>query len=316
MANTTSGTYVFEKGFTIADIVEEAFERVGMRGVSGYELRSARRSLNILFQEWGNRGLHYWEVAHNSISWESGKSVYTLYRSSTDGTSDAMFSPLAAAMTIGQTTVVIDSVANFPATGTLLIGTEQITYTGITTETNTFTGCTRGVNGTTAATHSTDDKCFDNNSITYGVTDILEASYRSSSIIDSPFTKVDRCTYQAFSNKTATGQPSQYFVERFIDKTTITVYLTPGSVQVGDFLNYYYERRIQDAGSYSNDADVPYRFVPCMVAGLAYYLSQKFQPAAVQNLKLLYEDELARALQEDGSPSSTFISPKTYYPGT
>ena len=64
MANTTSGTYVFEKGFTIADIVEEAFERVGMRGVSGYELRSARRSLNILFQEWGNRGIHYWEVAH------------------------------------------------------------------------------------------------------------------------------------------------------------------------------------------------------------------------------------------------------------
>ena len=54
MANTTSGTYVFEKGFTIADIVEEAFERVGMRGVSGYELRSARRSLNILFQEGGS----------------------------------------------------------------------------------------------------------------------------------------------------------------------------------------------------------------------------------------------------------------------
>jgi hypothetical protein len=316
MANTTSGTYVFEKGFSISDIVEEAYERVGMRGVSGYELKSAKRSLNILFQEWGNRGLHYWEVAHNSISFESGKNVYTLYRSTSDGTSDAMFSPLASAMTIGQNTVVVDSVANFPTTGTLLIGTEQITYTGITTNTNTFTGCTRGANGTTAATHSADDKCYDNASFTYGVTDILEASFRNSSIVDSPFTKVDRSTYQAFSNKTATGQPSQYFVERFIDRVTITVYLTPGASQVGSFLNYYYERRIQDAGVYSNDADVPYRFVPCMVAGLAYYLSQKVRPETTQALKLLYEDELARALAEDGSPSSTFISPKTYYPGT
>jgi len=61
---------------------------------------------------------------------------------------------------------------------------------------------------------------------------------------------------------------------------------------------------------------VPYRFVPCMVAGLAYYLSQKVRPETTQALKLLYEDELSRALAEDGSPSSTFISPKTYYPGT
>ena len=68
MANTTSGTHKFEKGFSIADIVEEAYERIGFQGVSGYQLKSARRSLNIMFQEWGNRGLHYWEVANNSIT--------------------------------------------------------------------------------------------------------------------------------------------------------------------------------------------------------------------------------------------------------
>ena len=60
MANTTSGTNIFEKGFSIADIVEESYERIGIQGVSGYQLKSARRSLNIMFQEWGNRGLHYW----------------------------------------------------------------------------------------------------------------------------------------------------------------------------------------------------------------------------------------------------------------
>jgi hypothetical protein len=239
MANTTSGTTTFEKGFSISDIVEEAYERLGIQGVSGYQLKSARRSLNILFQEWANRGLHYWEVANNSITLVADQATYTMFRSTADGTSDA--------------------------------------------------------------------------TAVYGVDDVLEASYRSSNI-DTPLTKINRSQYQAFSNKTSTGVPSQYFVQRFIDKITVTLYLTPGSSEAGNFLNYYYVKRIQDAGDYTNDADVPYRFVPCMTAGLAYYLAIKNAPDRVQMLKMLYEDELQRALQEDGSSSSTYISPKVYYP--
>ena len=240
MANTTSGTTTFEKGFSIADIIEEAYERIGIQGVSGYQLKGARRSLNIMFQEWANRGLHYWEVRNNSITLVSGQATYTMYRSTADGTS--------------STTAV------------------------------------------------------------YGVDDVLEASYRNASSIDVPLTKINRSAYQALSNKTSTGQPTQYFVERFIDKITITLYLTPGSSEAGNYLNYYYTKRIQDAGDYTNDADVPYRFVPCMLAGLAYYLAVKFAPERIQALKLLYEDELQRALAEDGSSSSTFITPQTYYP--
>ena len=239
MANTTSGTTTFEKGFSIADIVEEAYERLGIQGVSGYQLKSARRSLNILFQEWANRGLHYWEVANNNITLVADQATYTMFRSTTDGTS--------------STTAV------------------------------------------------------------YGVDDILEASYRNSNV-DTPLTKINRSQYQALSNKTSTGTPSQYFVQRFIDKITVTLFLTPGSSEAGKFLNYYYVKRIQDAGDYTNDADVPYRFVPCMTAGLAYYLAIKNSPERVQMLKMLYEDELQRALQEDGSSSSTYISPKVYYP--
>ena len=239
MANTTSGTTVFEKGFSISDIVEEAYERIGIQGVSGYQLKSARRSLNILFQEWANRGLHYWEVANNNITLVADQATYTMFRSTSDGTS--------------STTAV------------------------------------------------------------YGVDDILEASYRNSNV-DTPLTKISRSQYQALSNKTSTGTPTQYFVQRFIDKITITLYLTPGSNEAGKFLNYYYVKRIQDAGDYTNDADVPYRFVPCMTAGLAYYLAIKNAPDRVQMLKMLYEDELQRALQEDGSSSSTYISPKVYYP--
>ena len=239
MANTTSGTTTFEKGFSISDIVEEAYERIGIQGVSGYQLKGARRSLNILFQEWANRGLHYWEIANNNITLVADQATYTMFRSTTDGTSSA--------------------------------------------------------------------------TAVYGVDDVLEASFRNSNV-DTPLTKINRSAYQALSNKTSTGQPTQYYVQRLIDKVTITLYLTPGTDQAGKFLNYYYVKRIQDAGDYTNDADVPYRFVPCMIAGLSYYLGIKYAPDRVQMLKMLYEDELKRALEEDGSSSSSFITPKTYYP--
>ena len=65
MANTTSGTVIFDKNFAIDEIIEEAYERIGLQSVSGNQLRQARRSLNILFQEWGNRGLHYWQIGNN-----------------------------------------------------------------------------------------------------------------------------------------------------------------------------------------------------------------------------------------------------------
>jgi len=240
MANTTSGTTTFDKTFSIDEIIEEAYERIGMQGVSGNQLRTARRSLNIMFQEWGNRGLHYWEVGNNSITLVQGQAEYTMYRSTSDGTS--------------STTAV------------------------------------------------------------YGVSDVLEMVYRNSSSVDFPLTKIDRSSYQGLSSKTQQGTPTQYFVQRFIDRVTVTLYLTPGSTEAGNFINYYYIKRIQDVGSYTNASDVPFRFVPCMASGLSYYLSQKFAPQRTQELKLLYEDELQRALVEDGSSTSAFITPKTYYP--
>ena len=164
MANTTSGTTVFDKNFSIDEIIEESYERIGLQPNAGYDLKSARRSLNILFQEWSNRGLHYWEVANNSITLVNGQAEYTMFRSTGDGTSDA--------------------------------------------------------------------------TAVYGVDDVLEASFRNSNV-DTPLTKINRSQYQALSNKTSTGQPSQYFVQRFIDKVTITLYLTPGSSEAGKFINFY-----------------------------------------------------------------------------
>ena len=311
MANTTSGTATFDKTFAIDEIIEEAYERIGMQGVSGNQLRMARRSLNIMFQEWGNRGLHYWEVGNTNITLVNGQNEYAIYRSTGDGNSNGVTSTLTAAITTtSQTTgITIASKDRMPTEGTINVGSENISYTGFNSL--ELTGVTRGVNGTTAATHSNGAAITN---FVNGASDILEASFRNSSNVDSPLSKINRSAYQALSNKSATGQPSQYFVQRFIDRVTIQLYLTPGSSENGQVINFNFEKRIQDAGVYTNATNVPYRFVPCMVAGLTYYLSMKYKKDETQALKLIYEDELARALAEDGSPSSTFISPKSYYP--
>jgi len=249
MANTTSGTVTFDKTFSVDEIIAEAYERIGSQVTSGYQLKTARRSLNVLFQEWGNRGLHYWEVAETNIDVIEGQAEYTFYRASSDGTSSVTTAPASV----------------------------------------------------------------------YGVADILEATLRSDRTAtgqsDSSLTKIARSAYSALSSKLSKGTPSQYFVQRFVDKTTLTVYPTSDSSNASKDIHIYYVKRLQDAdATYTDATNIPYRFVPCMVSGLAFYLAQKFNPQLVQQMKLLYEDELARALAEDGSSASTYITPKNYYP--
>ena len=312
MANVTSGSYVFDKNLSIDEIIEDAYERIGMQGVSGYQLKTAKRSLNVLFSEWGNRGLQFWEVKNQNVKLVEGQEVYTFFRSPSDGASNGIPTTLSAGINTSVTTIGVASVTGMPTTGgTITINSEQISYTGISSL--NLTGCTRGINGSTAATHTSGDAVTQ---FANGMTDILEANFRDSSTnVDTPLTKISRSQYQGFSNKTDKGRPTQYFVQRFIDKVTITLYLTPGSTEAGDFINFYYAKRIDDVGAYTNATDVPYRFVPCMIAGLSYYLAVKYAPQRVQELRLLYEDELLRAEDEDGSSNSTYISPKIYYPG-
>ena len=225
----TSGTTTFD--LQIDDIIEEAYERCGMRTNSGNDIRSARRSLNLLFAEWGNRGIHLWKVQLNEQALTAGTATY-----------------------------------------------------------NTPTD----VNDVLEAYISTTAAAGDN-----------------SSTNDISLTKTDRSAYAALPNKLATGQPSQYYVNRQT-VPTISLYLAPDATTYTT-LKYYTINRIEDAGAFTNTADVAYRFLPCMCAGLAYYLSQKKAPDRIQVLKQLYEDELLRALNEDGSRTSVYISPQTYF---
>jgi len=319
---TSSGTTTFESSFYIDDVITEAYERLGRFDYSGNDVKTARRSLNIMFQEWGNRGLHFWEVKNNSIALVDGQAEYTMYRSVADGTSDGL-NFTASSNNINPTDTTITTNIAFgstiskelPSSGVLQIGNELIFYPQQVFVYNSgylqLNNLTRGYSGTTASTYLGSTPM---SQVVYGVDDILEAVYRNSTVVDFSLTKINRSLYQGLSSKTDTGTPTQYFVQRFIDRVTITLYLTPGSTEAGNFINYYYVSRIQDSGAYTNTPDVPYRFVPCMVSGLSYYLAQKFKPELVQQMKLLYEDELKRALEEDGSSSSTFITPKLYYP--
>ena len=98
-------------------------------------------------------------------------------------------------------------------------------------------------------------------------------------------------------------------------KSTLSVYPTSDSTNSSKDIHIYYVKRLQDSdATYTYATNIPYRFVPCMVSGRSFYLAQKFNPQLVQQMKLLYEDELARALAEDGSSASTYITPKNYYP--
>ena len=226
MATSTTTTF----DLNIDDIIQEAYERCGGRTNSGYDLKSARRSLNILFSEWGNRGVHLWKVELNEQALTNGTATYTA-----------------------------------PSNANDILEAYVSTTSGQTTTTN-----------------------------------------------DVSLTKISRSEYAALPNKGSKGHPSQYYVDR-LTTPTITLYQTPDA-STFTHLKYYYLKRIEDAGAYTNTADVVFRFIPCMVAGLAYYISMKVNPQMTQQNKLIYEDELSRALNEDGQRTSVYITPQTYYP--
>ena len=226
----TSGTTSFN--LNIDEVIDEGYERCGLTTNAGYDLRSARRSLDLLFAEWGNRGIHLWKVALHEATLVSGQAEYSVAADVND---------------------VLEAFVSSTAAGANSVNTQDVSLT-----------------------------------------------------------KIDRSAYAALPNKLALGQPSQYYVERL---TTPKIYLYQApDLNTYTTLKYYVIKRIEDAGSYTNEADVVFRFLPCMVAGLAYYLAMKNAPQLVQQNKLIYEDQLKRALDEDGQRASTFITPQSFYP--
>ena len=216
----TSNSRDFE--LDVSDAIEEAYERCGLEVKTGYDRRTASRSLNIMFSEWANRGLNLWTVEQKTQALTSGTASYT------------------------------------------------------------FT-----------ADHA----------------DLLEVVIRRSGT-DFSLSRMSRGDYLNLPNKDQSGRPSQYYFDRRI---TPAVILWPTPDSSSDSLIYYYVRRIQDADTMQNTHDIPFRFLPCLVAGLSYYLSMKKAPDRIQILKSVYEEEFQRASDEDEDRVPLKLTPDIKY---
>jgi len=222
----TSGTTAFNMDFT--EIAEEAWERAGREMRSGYDLRTARRSMNLLTIEWQNRGINMWTIDEGTLSLTQGTSEYTL-----------------------------------PADTIDLLEQQIRTGSG------------------NVATQS-----------------------------DLTISRISVSTYASIPNKLTQGRPIQVFVERLRDAPKINVWPVPDN---DDYIFYYWRmRRIEDAGTGVNTADMNFRFFPCLVAGLAYYIAMK-EPELMPRVPMLkdaYEEQFGLAAGEDREKTSARFVPR------
>ena len=217
---TTSSSTEFN--LDVAEYIEEAFERCGLEAKTGYDLQTARRSMNIMLAEGANRGLNQWTIEQRTQALTANDSEYSL-------------------------------------------GTDII--------------------------------------------DILSVVVRRSGT-DFSMTRISRDTFINLPNKTSTSRPTQYFLDRQITPN-LKLYPTPENST--DVIVYDALTRMQDADTQVNTLEIPFRFIPCLTAGLAYYIAMKRAPDRIQLLKTVYEEEFERAMAEDRDRSAFNVTPKLDY---
>jgi len=217
----TSGSKDFE--LDVADYIEEAFERCGLEVRTGYDLKTAKRSLNLMLADWANRGLNQWTIKQRSLTLVANDGEYDL---------------------------------------------------------------------------ATD------------VIDVLSVVVRVSGT-DYSLERLSRDEYLTIPTKTTSGRPNQFFLDRQLTPN-LKVWPVPDSSTT---YTIYYDAltRMDDADTFTNTMDLPFRFYPCLAAGLAYYLSLKKNPKMTPMLKTIYEEEFQRAAEEDRDRASFNVVPKFSY---
>jgi len=293
-----SGSKDFEPD--VADYVEEAFERCGLEFRTGYDAVTARRSLNFLFADWANRGLNRWTMDQVSQPVVSGLAEYPV--GTITATVGASTNLVLGNTITGQTSAATAVVLTKPSSTTITTSIPNGSFTAGETLSSTDSGGS-ATTTTIAADLSVED--------VRATIDILSAVIRRSNT-DISIARVSRDTFLNIPNKTTTGRPTQYYVDRQI---TPVLKIWPTPENSTDIFIYDRLVRIDDADNSVNTVEVPFRFYPCLAAGLAYYIALKRSPDRVQLLKGLYEEEFIRAADEDRDkvsinlvPSYTFVS--------
>ena len=279
-----SGSKDFEPN--VAEYIEEAFERCGLELRTGYDAKTARRSLNLMLADWANRGLNRWTMKRFTQTLAKDISEYPVGTITLNVSASGSFT-IGETIT-GGTSAATASVITKPNSTSMTITVPSGTFTSG----ETITGGTSSATTTTTSVASLED--------TQATIDILSGVIRRDDS-DISITRVSRDEYLAIANKTTTGRPVQFYVNR-----QITPVVTVWPVPENSTDQFIYDRlvRIDDADASVDTMEIPFRFYPCLAAGLAYYISLKRAPERIQILKGLYEEEFTRAAEEDRDKAS------------
>jgi len=290
---TTSNSTNFE--LDVTEYIEEAFERCGLEVRTGYDLKTAKRSLNIMLAEWANRGLNAWTIQEVSIPLATGVSIYPAGILTISVASSSGFS-IAETLT-GGTSGATALITSIPSSTSL----------AITVPVGTF-ALSESLTGSTSAVTTTASAVVDFSDVNSTIDLLSVVATRDNT--DYSLTRLSRDGFISIPNKATTGRVNQFFIDRVITPV-IKVWPTPENNT--DVLKFNRLTRIDDVDSPINTLDVPFRFYPCLAAGLAYYLSVKRAPNKVQLLKTIYEEEFDRAMMEDRDRASFNITPSYMY---
>ena len=301
MANT-SGTSAFN--LDLAELIEEAFERCGSEMRTGYDMRTARRSLNLLTIEWANRGINLWTIEQGQITMTTGQNMYSI----PVDTIDLLDQVIRTGTDTNQTDISItrisestySSIPNKNATGKPI----QVWVNRQSGNTNITTATLNG------AITATDTTITVSDASQLGSTGFIKLDSEVISYQNVSGNQLLNC-FRGQNNTTAASHTSGTAVYA-IFLSNINVWPAPSSPGDQYTFVYWRLRRVQDAGGGVNIQDIPFRFVSCMVAGLAFYLAQKLPDAQarIQFLKSEYEEQWALASTEDRDKSADRYVPR------
>ena len=305
---TTSGSTAFNLEFT--ELAEEAWERAGREMRSGYDLRTARRSMNLMTIEWANRGLNMWTIETGTITLTQGLNTYALPADTIDLLDHVIRTQANVASTQADLSITRISVSTYATIPNKLAQGRpiQVWIQRLSSQTNP-----------TSAVLSTSISSTDSSITLSTVVGLAGSGYIRLETEDIYYTYISGNTlggvFRGQNNTTAVAHLASVAV--YVPQLpAVTVWPTPDGSQTYQFV-YYRLRRVQDAGDGSNTADMNFRFLPAVTAGLAYYIAMKvpeFQ-GRMDMLKAVYDEQYKLAAGEDREKATLRLAPRIAYIG-